>query len=68
MAPGKAAHSRMGESCLENHNMKIFKFFEFMARMGQIVRWSLMRNIRQEDLKQHSFEGNGSWLLEGGLE
>lgn len=36
--------------------MKIYKFFEFIARMGQIIRWSLMRNVRQEDLKQHSFD------------
>ena len=36
--------------------MKIFKFYEFVARMGQICRWSLMRNTRQEDLKQHSFD------------
>jgi 5'-deoxynucleotidase len=41
---------------MENHNMKTYKFFEFIARMGQIVRWSLMRNIKQEDLKQHSFD------------
>ena len=41
---------------MESRNMKIYKFFEFIARMGQIVRWSLMRNIRQEDLKQHSFD------------
>ncbi len=41
---------------MESRNMKIYKFFEFIARMGQIVRWSLMRNIRQEDLRQHSFD------------
>jgi 5'-deoxynucleotidase len=36
--------------------VKIFKFFEFISRMGQIFRWSLMRNTRQEDLKQHSYD------------
>ncbi len=33
-----------------------FKFFEFIGRMSQIFRWSLMRNTKQEDLKQHSFD------------
>lgn len=35
---------------------KIYKFYEFVSRMGQIFRWALMRNTRQEDLKQHSFD------------
>ena len=35
---------------------KIFKFFEFIARMGSMLRWSLMRNVKQEDLKQHSYD------------
>lgn len=36
--------------------IKIFKFFEYLWRMGSIIRWSLMRNERPEDLKQHSFD------------
>lgn len=35
---------------------KTFKFFEFIARMGSMLRWSLMRNVKQEDLKQHSYD------------
>lgn len=35
---------------------KVFKFFEFIGRMGTIMRWSLMRNVKQEDLKQHSYD------------
>lgn len=35
---------------------KTFKFFEFIARMGTIIRWSMMRNTKQEDLKQHSYD------------
>lgn len=33
-----------------------YKFFEFIARMGSMFRWSLMRNVKQEDLKQHSYD------------
>ena len=36
--------------------MKTYKFFEFIQRMSQIFRWSLMRNTKQEDLKQHSYD------------
>jgi 5'-deoxynucleotidase len=35
---------------------KTYKFFEFIARMGNMLRWSLMRNVKQEDLKQHSYD------------
>lgn len=33
-----------------------YTFFEFIARMGSMLRWSLMRNVKQEDLKQHSYD------------
>ncbi len=36
--------------------MRTYKFFEFIQRMGQIFRWSLMRNTKPEDLKQHSYD------------
>lgn len=35
---------------------KKYKFFEFIARMGSMMRWSLMRNTKPEDLKQHSYD------------
>lgn len=37
--------------------MKISHFLEYaLTRMEYIFRWSLMRNTKQEDLKQHSFD------------
>ncbi len=36
--------------------MKVFKFFEYIFRTSLISRWSLMRSMRQEDLKQHSYD------------
>lgn len=35
---------------------KTYKFFEYIWRMIYIIRWSLMDNRRNEDLKQHSFD------------
>ncbi|WP_411677783.1 5'-deoxynucleotidase [Caproicibacter sp.] len=36
--------------------MTVFHFFAVLSRMKNINRWGLMRNTRQENLCEHSFE------------
>lgn len=37
-------------------NEKQYNFYAMLDRMQYIQRWSLMRNTRQENLKEHSFD------------
>ena len=34
----------------------MFHFFAYISRMKYICRWGLMRNTRNENLSEHSFE------------
>ena len=36
--------------------MKTHGFFAMLSRMKYIARWGLMRNVRQENLSEHTLE------------
>ena len=35
---------------------ELYNFYAMLDRMQYIQRWGLMRNTRQENLKEHSFD------------